>query len=152
MTKLPKETIERIEKDAKAFAGNMYNRNHFPVNWNNRKKGYIAGAVAEAERDQKKQLPETEWIVNDSGELGVKIGNRFLFLYKGFSLEYKSGKHDDGLPMFWRHVRKREFGECCHPLDFWDLTGKRKYTNFKEQSLLDSDDSWQPLPEGPKEK
>ena len=56
-----------------------------------------------------------EWIVNDNGELGVKVGNDFHFLYKGHSIIYKSGKHDNGLPMYWRPVGKREFGECCHP-------------------------------------
>ncbi len=52
-----------------------------------------------------------EWIVNNAAELGVKVGNRFFFLYKGHSIEYTE---DDG-PMRWRPVEKREFGECCHP-------------------------------------
>ena len=59
---------------------------------------------------------EPLWIVNDSAELGVKIGDRFFFLYKGDNIEYKDGKHDDGSPMLWRPVGKREFGEVCHPL------------------------------------
>lgn len=59
------------------------------------------------------------WIVNDSAELGVKIGDRFFFLYKGDNLEYKTGLHDDDTPMMWRPVGKREFGECCHPVKFW---------------------------------
>lgn len=55
------------------------------------------------------------WIVNDSGELGVKIGRTLAFLYKGSSLEYSTTHHGDGTPMRWRYVGKREFGECCHP-------------------------------------
>lgn len=61
-----------------------------------------------------------EWVVNDIGELGVKVGNRFFFLYKGSSLEYPEG-HDNGSPMRWRHVYKREFGECCHPDLYYKL-------------------------------
>lgn len=56
------------------------------------------------------------WIVNDLAELGVKIGDRYLFLYKGESIEYEDGKHDDGTPILWRPVGKREFGETCKPL------------------------------------
>lgn len=55
------------------------------------------------------------WIVNDNAELGVKVGGQFFFLYKGESLCYSTGKHDDGRPMHWRPVQKREFGECCRP-------------------------------------
>lgn len=55
-----------------------------------------------------------EWIVNDIGELGVRVGIRFYFLYKGRSLEY-DGLHDDGSSMRYRPVYKREFGEVCHP-------------------------------------
>ncbi|HEY6875587.1 MAG TPA: hypothetical protein VI384_04435 [Candidatus Dormibacteraeota bacterium] len=50
---------------------------------------------------------DVEWVVNDLAELGVKIGDRFFFLYKGNS--YLGGTK-------WRHVGKREFGECCRPL------------------------------------
>jgi hypothetical protein len=75
---------------------------------------------------------DVEWIVNSYGELGVKIGDKFFFLYKGYSLEY--GKHligDEVLDLQWRLVGKREFGECCispmkEPLwitaDAWRLT------------------------------
>lgn len=56
-----------------------------------------------------------EWIINNIGELGVKVGSRFYFLYKGYSLEYKD---DGGPPMKWRPVYKREFGEVCHPPSF----------------------------------
>lgn len=62
------------------------------------------------------EAQEPLWIVNDSAELGVKVGDRFFFLYKGDNIEYKEAKHDDGSPMFWRIVGKREFGEVCHPL------------------------------------
>ena len=62
---------------------------------------------------------QVEWVVNDSAELGVKIGNQFFWLYKGESLIYEDGTHDDGTPILWRPVGKREFGECCHPAKFY---------------------------------
>jgi hypothetical protein len=62
------------------------------------------------------QPPVPEWVVNDAAELGVRIGSRFFWLYKGRSLEYPDGKHDNGTPMLWRPVGKREFGECCLPV------------------------------------
>jgi hypothetical protein len=70
---------------------------------------------------------EPVWIVNDMGELGVKVGERFFFLYKGGNIEYGKSTsnvrngitlHDDGTPMKYRIVGKREFGETCHPLKF----------------------------------
>lgn len=78
---------------------------------------------------------DVEWVVNDSSELGVKIGNQFFWLYKGDSLVYESGKHDDGSPMLWRRVGKREFGECCHPVDLTHTPDK--YTEG---------DGWKDLP------
>ncbi len=60
---------------------------------------------------------DVEWVVNDLSELGVKIGDRFFFLYKGESLVYEEALHDDTKePMRWRPVGKREFGEVCEPL------------------------------------
>lgn len=70
-------------------------------------------------------VPEPVWIVNDLGELGVKVGGRFFFLYKGDSFEYKDGKHDDGTPMRYRIVGKCEFGETCWPLS-WVKAGRRE--------------------------
>lgn len=89
-----------------------------------------------------------EWVVNDIAELGVKIGNRFFWLYKGESLVYgadaedvKDGivQHDEGGDMHWRPVFKREFGECAHPLNRADPT------RIGTVSLDDSDE-WKPLP------
>lgn len=58
---------------------------------------------------------DVEWIVNDGGELGVMIHGQAFFLYKGHSLVY-STEDEDGRPMMYRTVGKREFGECCHPV------------------------------------
>lgn len=91
---------------------------------------------------------QVEWVVNDIAELGVKIGNQFFWLYKGGSLVYgtepgdlKNGvvQHDDGGDMHWRPVFKREFGECCHPVNYADprLIGTVS---------LDDSDNWKPLP------
>lgn len=92
---------------------------------------------------------DVEWVVNDIAELGVKIGNQFFWLYKGHSLVYgteddperKDGicLHDNGKPMHWRPVGKREFGECCHPVNYKDPS------QWGTVSLDDSDE-WKPLP------
>lgn len=55
------------------------------------------------------ECTDVEWVVNDMGELGVKIKDQFFFLYKGES--YKGGD-------WYRPVFKREFGEVCYP---WDV-------------------------------
>lgn len=53
---------------------------------------------------------DVAWVVNDLGELGVRIEGENFYLYKGRSLSYGNGGR------MWRPVGKREFGECCHPL------------------------------------
>ena len=64
------------------------------------------------------------WVVNDMGELGVKIHGRCFFLYKGESLEYADGTgHDDGTPTLYREVGKREFGETVWP-QAWIKAGR----------------------------
>ena len=80
-----------------------------------------------------------EWVVNDNAELGVKIGDQFFWLYKGYSLVYRDGTHDDGSPMRWRPVFKREFGECCHPINYAD-------PRISGTVSLDDSDDWQELP------
>ncbi len=66
---------------------------------------------------------DVEWVVNSLAELGVKIGEQFFFLYKGESLVYKRDDHEPGEPpLMWRYVGKREFGECCHPINDADPT------------------------------
>lgn len=59
---------------------------------------------------------DVEWIVNNYGELGVRIQGRNFYLYKGNSLQYNrsSTLNDDRVtPIKYRKVQKREFGECC---------------------------------------
>lgn len=109
----------------------------------------IATAKADA-------LKEPEWIVNDLGELGVEINGRQYFLYKGESIEYKTGLHDDGTPMLYRCVGKREFGETQWP-DIWLRSGLRE-DRYQEEliytpglSFGSPDDpkfKWKPLPSG----
>lgn len=82
---------------------------------------------------------QVEWVTNDNGELGVKIGEQFFFLYKGESFVYESGLHDNGTPLHWRPVFKREFGECAHPINHND------YSKIGTVSLGDSD-LWKQLP------
>jgi hypothetical protein len=87
-----------------------------------------------------------EWVVNDMGELGVKIGDRFFFLYKGKSLEYD----DPNMAIQWRPVEKREFGECCHPVETHAKAAYERYryekAQGKDQVRYDYGDSWAPLP------
>lgn len=61
---------------------------------------------------------EVQWVVNEMGELGVKIKDQFFFLYKGES--YQGGDK-------WRHVFKREFGETCFPWDIQRIDGTNTY-------------------------
>jgi len=114
----------------------------------------------------KAQIPEPQWIVNDLGELGVKVDARFFFLYKGRSLEYGdddesveygSALHDDGTPMMYRMVGKREFGETCLPEIYWKKgynRGDGKYTEplVYTEGLSDGkpeDGDWRTLPTPP---
>lgn len=83
---------------------------------------------------------DVQWIVNDIAELGVMIRGQAFFLYKGESLVYEDPTHeDDGRTMMFRPVFKREFGECCHPINYSDPS------RFGTVSLGDSD-AWKPLP------
>ena len=82
---------------------------------------------------------EVEWVVNSLGELGVKVNNEYYFLYKGRSIIYKNIKDEDNKLMHVRTVGKREFGECCHPINYKDPT------RFGTVSLDDCD-RWIKLP------
>lgn len=94
---------------------------------------------------------QVEWVVNDIAELGVKIGDQFFWLYKGRSLIYGDDQksRDAGVALnedtdpptrhMWRPVFKREFGECCHPVNYEDPT---KWGTVS----LDDSDEWKPLP------
>lgn len=94
---------------------------------------------------------QVEWVVNDIAELGVKIGNQFFWLYKGHSLVYGHSEEeraagvclnedtDPPTKHMWRPVFKREFGECCHPIN------RKDPTLIGTVSPGDSDD-WKPLP------
>lgn len=61
---------------------------------------------------------KVEWVVNSAAELGVKVDGVYYFLYKGESLVYNNdlGKEVENLMV--RTVGKREFGECCHPINY----------------------------------
>lgn len=90
------------------------------------------------------------WIVNSLGELGVKVEGRCFFLYKGRSIEYEDGLDDDGEPILWRVVGKREFGETQWPAS-WIEQGRRedKYAVELTPGIgveLPPEAKWQPLP------
>lgn len=67
---------------------------------------------------EKLKNKDVEWVVNDCGELGVKIKDQFFFLYKGESM---------GSGGQWRYVFKREFGETCYP---WHATRNPKTQEY----------------------
>ena len=105
------------------------------------------------QKDSKSNIDASDvhWVVNDSGELGVEIGGRYFFLYKGESLEYEDPKHDDATPMLVRTVGKREFGETQWPQK-WIKAGRRedRYTEtlIFHPGLSDGkpeDGDWRPL-------
>jgi hypothetical protein len=82
---------------------------------------------------------DVEWVVNDMGELGVKIKDQFFFLYK--SRSYEGGR-------LWRYAGKREFGECAHPVEFY-RPGRMKpdnYVGYWEDAEGETADQWQDLP------
>jgi hypothetical protein len=97
---------------------------------------------------------DVEWVVNDLAELGVKIGDQFFFLYKGYSLQYGDSDptvppvheetdlrvgYKEGDPLKWRPVFKREFGECCHPIN-------RADPKMIGTVSLDDSEDWRDLP------
>ena len=82
---------------------------------------------------------DVEWVVNSIAELGVKIGDQFFFLYKGESLVYRKDCDADEGTLLWRHVGKREFGECCHPINDVDPT------RYGTVDVRDGRE-WMPLP------
>ena len=85
---------------------------------------------------------DVQWIVNNDGDLGVKVGAQFFFLYKGESLVFHEGNEDTARPMKWRPVEKREFGECARPVR---LCGENPYPARYEDG-----EDWQDLPLDPR--
>jgi hypothetical protein len=83
---------------------------------------------------------EPQWIVNDLAELGVLVGGRAFFLWKGCALEYDPPRHSDGSEMLWRPVQSREFGEVCHPV-FGYPSGVFSPSNER----YTKGEGWQPL-------
>jgi hypothetical protein len=65
-------------------------------------------------KERKFSPEEVKWVVNDSAELGIRIGNQCFFFHRGSSIEY-GGKHDNGDPRRYRPVGTSEFGEVIGP-------------------------------------
>ena len=99
---------------------------------------------------------EPQWIVNNLGELGVRVGDRFFFLYKGDNIEYSADDAlEEGDQRLYRMVGKREFGETCHPLK-WIIQG-RSEPRYTDELVYTpglsfgkpEDGAWKPLPPSP---
>jgi hypothetical protein len=93
-----------------------------------------------------------EWVVNDGGELGVKIGEQYFFLYKGHSLVYRTRDDigedggDGDRPMKVRAVYKREFGECCHPPPMTEHSIDRGERAENGDYTFGNEQDWKDLP------
>jgi hypothetical protein len=87
------------------------------------REALVAGQLEGEPATPKLHEEDVVWIVNRLGELGVRIAGQSFFLYKGESLGYGDGQHG------WRPVFKREFGETCHPVDWWYPDGSPRYTS-----------------------
>lgn len=119
--------------------------------------GQVAAHAAERTRvhaGEHRPLGEddVQWIVNDNGELGVRIGDLFVFLYKGKSMQY-SEPTDPTDPTdperMWRPVGKREFGETCHPMRWWNAAGDLNdaaHGGPDADGVYRAGDGWEPLP------
>lgn len=99
-------------------------------------KAEYRAAASTAVQAPVREVPEpnpdrVEWIVNDMGELGVRVDNVCYFCYKGESLVYENGKHDDGTPILHRNVGKREFGECVWPAAWYERGHRDKRYNLE---------------------
>lgn len=122
------------------WAPQTHNQDYYPA------KDSIGAKLDAPSVVQSESAPITvEWVVNSLGELGVKVGDDFQWLYKGHSLRYEDPTHTDvgdkreSQPMLWRLVGKREFGECCHPVNYDDPT---KWGTVDVNDGLD----WKPIP------
>ncbi len=98
------------------------------------------------------QDDNVKWIVNSFGELGVQVGNQKFFMYKGESLQYPTGRDDEGNEILFRRIGKREFGETIWPSQ-WRERGRRE-PRYRQQIDLpglfgpqpdDSEFVWRPL-------
>ena len=80
---------------------------------------------AQPQQLQESELQESDirWVVNDVGELGVKINGKSFFFYKGQSISYDDNpRHRDGTSILVREVGEREFGETIFPRS-WQMLG-----------------------------
>jgi hypothetical protein len=94
-------------------------------------------------QDHQDDVPN--WVVNNMGELGVEVGGRLFFLYKGKSLEYKP---DEDVKIFYRPVGKREFGETCKPASYW--VDGREVENYMLVGGDWAKSNWKEIPRKPK--
>ena len=54
-------------------------------------------------------LEKPVWIINNSGEIGVKLGDRCFFLSKGKSKEYADRCYKNGSTVLYRVIKASEY-------------------------------------------
>lgn len=120
-----------------------------PVTWAIRESADLLFVMEAPDDVEVTHREKPKWVVNDIGELGVEIGGHFYFMYKGRPLEYDDPRHDDdGSPMLYRPVYKREFGEVCRPRDWWPRCEACRHVqcNYPGRYTFGDDEDWKPLP------
>jgi hypothetical protein len=94
------------------------------------------------------QENEVQWVVNNLGEIGVKIEDRIFFCYKGESFLYRSEEthisDNASVRLRWRTVGKRELGETLMPPAIEGGQSPEEY--FKSEHKVAFIGEWQDFP------
>lgn len=90
---------------------------------------------------------EPVWVVNNIGELGVKIKNRYFFFCDGNSFEYKATHYTDGCKIMVRRVAGSEFGEFILPKHHKQGDKYLKIPDYCDSRYIRRQCEWKPIGE-----